>query len=159
MNQDYPRRIIDVLDKKQWKRTGEIASALDTISLRVLPLLHFGTTTVITYDGSGWKIKKKATPEDIEKFASLLTDDIKVESTELLRYQKPLKHSGPKKNKGKRSSSVSIRGKGQGLDSIDEAMQQSSGVSQHGFSYGKKKSYSGPQGQYWTDPNFKKKEY
>lgn len=158
MSQDYPRRIIDVLDKKQWKRTGEIASALDTISLKVLPLLHFGATTVITYDGSGWKIKKKATPEDIEKFASMLTDDIKVEATELLRYQKPLRHAG-QKNRGRQSSSMPIRGKGQGLDSIDEAMQQSTSVSQHGFSYGKKKSYSGPQGQYWTDPNFKKQEY
>lgn len=157
--QNFARRIVGILDKKHWKPTYQVAHELDTISPKVLPVLHFGLQSVITYNGSGWKLKKKAKPEDIEMFLQLAEEGVKADPSDLSKYYKPKKKLNLKKTKKLRTTSrLNLKSRNE-VDSIDEAIGQTVGIAKHGFAYGKKKLYDGPQGKYWTDPNFKKKEW
>lgn len=166
MNQNYPKQITITLDKKHWKTVSQIAAELGSTSAEILPILHYGSNSILTFNGYEWKIKKKAKSEDIQLFSQLRTSDIQVEPSELLIYQKirikrqKIRNANNKKSKRSRLKSSGISKSNvhrNELDSVSEEFKLIAGSSRgHGFSYGKKKLYDGPSGQYWNDPNFKK---
>lgn len=151
--------LLNVMTKKHWKTASEIAAELDTISPKVLPALIYGEGEVFTCEGPSWKIKKKATPEAIRMLTETPIEDIKIPEDTLakhLKWKSVRVTRGSRKKSGKAGSGAVKRG--EGVDVRAEEMRVSTELRGHGFSYGKKKLYNGPQGQYWTDPNYKKRE-
>ena len=154
--------LLSVMDKKTWQTASQVGQKIDEIALNVIPLLLLGQDTIFTNYLNTWKIKKRATDEMIAQYRNAVIEGRTAPESVWAAYAKAEARRESKKKADQSNGSKRLRGGrpisyGEGVDYSRESLSTLE-IRRHGFAYGKKKSYKGPEGQYWTDPNFVKKE-
>ena len=147
--EDLAKQIFATLDRKKWKTHIDISNDLDVISPKIINILLYGRNIgVFSYEQSyKWKLCKRTNQEKIDFFFDELNRGIEIPEKTLNRYY-DLKHKRITHNIKHKKLKSKSKSKITKIDSSGNA-----------FHNGKKKLYKGPVGQYWSDPNYEKREW
>lgn len=147
------------------KTWAQISSGSNVNKRVTKDILRIGEDKIFIRGEIGWSLKVGVTPQDIEQFISTYHEEIDsfIKQDRRIRINRQIKIGGVSKGlngirkmqlKGTlpRSNEVT-HGQGQDYNSYNKRQWGD------GLTKGKVKLYKGPEGAYWTDPNYKKKEY
>lgn len=159
--------LLSVMDKENWQTASRIAQKIDEIEPNVISLLLLGQESIFATDRNSWKIKKRATEEMVREYRdSAIKGQMEPESAQTMSEKQETAHQPKRKvnranKKKKKKRHIQLASypitQGEGTDYSREELSTTD-TRGNGFHYGKKKLYSGPEGKYWTDPNFEKRE-
>ena len=151
---DLAGQIFKILDNKKWKTTFDISNELDVITPKLLPILLFGRNRIFVFESPNkWKLCKHISAHSFESFLNQLNDNTIVSEKTLKKYHDAnCSIKSMKKTKG----NIQLN---QGIEYQRESDIAAARVPEHGFNYGKKKTYTGPNKQYWTDTDIQKREW
>lgn len=157
---DPVQSLVITFQTKTFKKTWAEISSNSGLGKRVVKrILQLAEGTLFTRVESDWKLIESINEKDIELFKLTHSDEIKflMQEWEVAKSQK--KKSKPtygilKLRKNAKFQEKSEIHQGTGSDFIYDKKRQWS----DGLTKGKRKLYMGPDGQYWTDPNYTKRE-
>lgn len=142
---------------KNWENICSETRLSKRVAKRILKL---GEGILFARTDYGWNILEQVTESQVDNFKIKNETAIKtiIEEWEAIRIEKKKKKIPFGMTRGNRKRDLRISNQvkhGEGEDYSTESARQWS----DGLTKGKRKLYTGPEGQYWTDPAFKKKEY
>lgn len=155
-------KILDVMQRKKLYSAGQLAISVNSNIEDVINVLEAGIGKIVSVDGmNNWTKVKMISRESIDEVALYLANmnDSKsfltrYEQRNLKRSRKnsanKLKNPSTRKNKKRRRAKKAA----DLMDNIYDGTHSRGAITST-----KRKYYSGPQGQYWTDPNYQKKDY